>query len=452
MNTPILMQELFENFPARELFDNFPRLHTAIAEWIACMIFILPRTKRLKGWHLYVCYAVFAGLLYVTNFYNERVDGLFWVFLMGCCMVEMFCMIWICCEMTVWKALYHWAHAFMAAEFAASLEWQINCYIVYEVRWLTPYEFFYAMVAVYVVFFILLWFINKKTGLLKYTLHTTPRDGLLTAGIAIIMFLLGNFRYLFPQSPITALTGGGILFVRTLADFSGLILLYAIDAQRQEMHLRTEVSTMDVVLRRQYEHFRLAETNNEAMHRVYHDLKHQIAFIRAEKDEEKKEQYLSEMDRIVSTHEAEANTGNSVLDTLLTGKNLLCLDAGITMTIFADASDIGFMDVMDICSIFGNAVDNAIEYEIQIPDQNCRLIKVTVRTQNQFLLIRIDNYCQETIEVNDGLIASSKNDNQIHGYGIKSIRRSIEKYHGNLTLEQKDDWFSLIALIPIPKK
>ena len=451
MNTPLMMQDLFADFPMREIYDNFPRLHTAIAEWVACMIFILPRTKRLKGMPLYACYAVFAGILFVTNYFNEQVDGFFWVFLMACCMAEMFCMIWICCEMTVWKALYHWAHAFMVAEFAASLEWQINCYIVYEVRWLTPYEFLYAMCGVYAAVFFLIWLLNKKSEVLKKTLHTTPRDAALVGIIAIFMFMLGNFRYMFPQATITEITGGGILFVRTLADFAGLVLLYAIDAQRQEAYLSTEVSTMDVLLRRQYEHFRLAETNNEAMHRVYHDLKHQIAFIREEPDEQKKAQYLSEMDRIISTHEAEANTGNSVLDTLLTGKDLLCLDAGITMTIYADASDIGFMDVMDICSIFGNAVDNAIEYEMQISDPDCRLIKVTVRTQNQFLLIRIDNFCQESIEINDGLIPSSKKDNQVHGYGLKSIRRSIEKYHGTLSLEQQDDWFSLIALIPIPE-
>lgn len=441
-----------DTYLMRELFDNFPRIHTAIAEFVACMVFILPQAKRIKGWQLYISYAAFAGLIFVTNIYNERADGLLWVILMGCCMTEMFCMIWLCCEMTFWKALYHWTHAFIVAEFAASLEWQINCYIIYEVRKIKPVEFFYVMVPTYIAVFTAIWFVNKKTGLLKNTQHTTPKDGFMALAITMFMFLLGNFRYMFPNSFITELTGGGILFIRTLADFAGIILLYAFDSQRQEMHFRNEFNYMDVLLRRQYEHFRLAETNNEAMHRVYHDLKHQIAFIRAERDEKKKEQYLYEMDQIVSTHEAEANTGNSVLDTLLTGKNLLCLDEGITMTVYADASDIGFMDVMDICSIFGNAVDNAIEYEMRIPDHNCRLIKVTVRSQGLFLLIRIDNYCQESIQVTDGLITSSKKDNQVHGYGLKSIRRSVEKYHGNLSLEQKDDWFSLIALIPIPQE
>ena len=120
------------------------------------------------------------------------------------------------------------------------------------------------------------------------------------------------------------------------------------------------------------------------------------------------------------------------------------------MTVFADAHDADFLDVMDLCSIFGNAIDNAIEYEQRVEDKSCRLIKVTVRTQNQFLLIQIQNYCTEAIQMKNGTIATSKRDKQIHGYGIKSIRRAVEKYDGSLTLEQDDDWFILTALIPIP--
>ena len=452
MNPPI-DPSLIPEFIRPELYDNFPRTHTAIAEWIACMVFILPRSKRFTGWKLYAVYFTFAALLLVTNQYNEMTKGVAWVALMGACMLEMLCMIWLCCKASIWKSLYHWAHAFMAAEFAASLEWQINCYIIYEVRHISYNEFFYAMAATYLVVFPLLWLLNNNLALLKNTLHVTKADGIIAAFIAILMLMVGNFRYLFPNTIVTELTGAGILFIRTLADFAGLLLLYAIDVQRREIHIRYELNAMDNLLNRQYEQFQIAEANNEALHRVYHDLKHQIAFIRKEQDEEKREKSLSELDRVVSIHEAESNTGNAVLDTLLTSKNLLCLDKRITMTVFADAHDAKFLNAMDLCSIFGNAIDNAIEYEQRmVEDENCRLIKVTVRTQNGFLLIRIENYCQEKIMMKNGTIATSKEDKQMHGFGIKSIRRTVEKYEGSLTLEQEDEWFILRALIPIPKQ
>lgn len=62
-------------------------------------------------------------------------------------------------------------------------------------------------------------------------------------------------------------------------------------------------------------------------------------------------------------------TGNKVLDTVLTTKSLYCNKHGIIFTCVADGTLLDFMDVMDICSIFGNALDNAIECEMKIPEK-----------------------------------------------------------------------------------
>ena len=72
---PNLLPPLIAPYIRPELYDNFPRVHTAIAEWIACMVFILPRSKRFTGWKLYAVYAGFAALLLITNYYNEMADG-----------------------------------------------------------------------------------------------------------------------------------------------------------------------------------------------------------------------------------------------------------------------------------------------------------------------------------------------------------------------------------------
>ena len=441
---------MMEGFLTGELYDIFPRLHTAIAEWIACVIYILPRTKRLKGWKLYAVMLGFAGLLLIPNYFSETVDGFPWVLLMAACMLVMFLMIWTCCKASFRKAIHQWSHAFLAAEFAASLEWQTNCYIMYEEQPLSFGQTFIAMGIIYLVVFSLLWILNNQIALLKIIPHVSRTDAVVSVVIALLMFSLGNFRFILPGTKISQITGAGILFIRTMTDFAGLLLLYIIDIQRRALYARYELGAMDSLLNRQYEQYQAAEANNEAIQRVYHDLKHQIAFIREEKDRKKKAAYLEQLDSVISVREAQADTGNAVLDTLLTTKNMICLERGITMTVFADAHDAGFLDVMDLCSLFGNAVDNAIEYEQQVEDESCRLIKVTVRTQSRFLLIRIQNYCNEKLPIEDGTIATSKKDKRIHGYGIKSIRRAVEKYDGTLTMEQEDDWFVLKALIPIP--
>ena len=214
--------------------------------------------------------------------------------------------------------------------------------------------------------------------------------------------------------------------------------------------MRLELEAMENLLNRQYEQYRQFERNNRTLHRIYHDLKHQLAFIRTEENEEKRESYLSELVQAVNVYEAEVNTGSSVLDTLLTSKNIVCKEHGITMTCFADAHDLDFIDVMDVCAIFGNAIDNAIECEQKVSNPLMRLIKVNVYTQNHFLLIRVENYCEDLVDFDHGLPVTTKADGQMHGYGVKSIKRAVENYGGHVNLEQEDTWFRMTALIPLP--
>ena len=79
---------------------------------------------------------------------------------------------------------------------------------------------------------------------------------------------------------------------------------------------------MNIVLQRQYDQYRLSIDNIELLRREFHDLKHYMIAIRSEQDPKKKEQYLLEMEEAIHTQEALTNTGNSVLDVVLTTKAL----------------------------------------------------------------------------------------------------------------------------------
>ncbi len=142
-------------------------------------------------------------------------------------------------------------------------------------------------------------------------------------------------------------------------------------------------------------------------------------------------------------------TGNNVLDTILFSKQLYCSKHQIAMNAVADGAQLGFMDVMDICSIFGNALDNAIESVLKLPDKEKRLIRIAVYTQNNFLMIRVENYYEERLEIEDGEYRSTKKNKANHGYGIKSIRYTAEKYSGSVSIQAKDNWFCLRVLLPI---
>ena len=425
------------------MVDYFPRAHTAIAEWLACIMFMLPMQKRLKHWQLGLLYGGVLAAFLLTN-----QDQFPYLLVITLDFLYMLIMIGAGSRLSWTETGYYWAYAFITSEFAASLEWQINYYLIAAGVIGPGWQTYIGLLLVCALVYGLLFQINRRMNRSRERLRVNAQEMLGALMIVFAAFLISNVNFAFKDNIFTQLLGAGVLYSRTLVDFGGIAMLYAHSETRREVNLRLELEAMENLLNRQYEQYRQFERNNRTLHRIYHDLKHQLAFIRTEENEEKRESYLSELVQAINVYEAEVCTGSSVLDTLLTSKNILCREHGITMTCFADAQNLDFIDVMDVCAIFGNAIDNAIECEQK--NANTRLIKVNVYTQNHFLLIRVENYCEEQVAFDRGLPVTTKSDDQMHGYGVKSVKRAVEKYDGHLVIEQEDVWFRITALIPLP--
>mgnify|MGYP007028658016 CR=1 FL=1 len=131
--------------------------------------------------------------------------------------------------------------------------------------------------------------------------------------IALGAFAISNISFVMPNTPFSSATSS-ILYVRTLVDFGGLVMLFSMQEKREELRMRSENQAMNIVLQRQYDQYRLSIDNIELLRREFHDLKHYMIAIRSEQDPKKKEQYLLEMEEAIHTQEALTNTGNSVLD------------------------------------------------------------------------------------------------------------------------------------------
>ena len=134
-------------------------------------------------------------------------------------------------------------------------------------------------------------------------------------------------------------------------------------------HITMPVSYTHLDVYKRQVQYRQSRESIDVINRKYHDLKHQIAVLRVEEDPARRSAFLDQMEEEIQHYEAQNKTGNSVLDTVLTGKSLYCAKHQIKLTCVADGARLSFMDVMDICTLFGNALDNAIECELSIPDK-----------------------------------------------------------------------------------
>lgn len=235
---------------------------------------------------------------------------------------------------------------------------------------------------------------------------------------------------------------------RTHVDFAGVILLFAHHLQRSVLHIRREYDSIQGVLQNQYMQYCQSKETIDLINRKYHDLKHQITLLRTEPDYARRKEYLDEMEWGIRNYEAQYKTGNSVLDTVLTGKSLLCMEKEIQFTCVADGNLLAQMDAMDICTIFGNVLDNAIECEMNIAEKEKRIIHLALFSRKEFMVIRAENYFEGKLDFKEGIPVTTKKNADYHGYGIKSIRYTAEKYGGSLSIRTHENWFEMDILIP----
>lgn len=427
---------------------ELPRLYTALAEWLACIVYILPLKKQLKGGALF---ALSGGFLMVQSLFLTLTKDLpiyFWIPCMIAAIGMMFYFIYASCNISLVEAGYFSVRAFVAAEFVASLEWQVHVFI-WQGEQAPVWQETLLLILIYGAAFTIIWLLEKRHILDDGKLNIRPRELWSTVFIGAAVFGISNLSFVSTQTPFSGQYAQEILNIRTLVDLGGFAILYAYHIQLNELRIRHELKAVQNILQHQYSQYQQSKESIELINYKYHDLKNQIIALRVEEDAEKRNAYLKKMEDEIKLFEAQNKTGNHVLDTLLASKNIYCIKNGITLTCVADGSLLNDIDVIDICTIFGNGLDNAIEYEQHIEEAEKRLIHVSVFAQKSFIMIRFENYFEGELELDGDLPVTTKADTLNHGYGLKSIRYSVEKYGGVVSIGRQDSWFELKILIPM---
>lgn len=174
------------------------------------------------------------------------------------------------------------------------------------------------------------------------------------------------------------------------------------------------------------------EISKDAMavvNRNYHDIKHQIAAVNAMTSEEHRQEALRKMEENIGIYDSVVHTENELLDTVLTEKRLACERESITMSCICDGKVLLFMDGLDLYTLLGNALDNAIEATVKVP-KNERFISVKIQKKLGMTMVEISNPIASYPSIKEGKLFTTKQDSNAHGYGIGSMEEIVKKYDG----------------------
>lgn len=226
----------------------------------------------------------------------------------------------------------------------------------------------------------------------------------------------------------------GIIYQHGLYRFSGL---------------ERETESIQMLIEQGDKQFNAAKENVEQINIKAHDLKHQIRLFREEGRIDNA--LFSDIKQVIDEYDTSIHTGNKSLDIILTEKSLVCRNKGIGFTCMAEAKGLDYMEPADMYSLFGNALENAIEASMRLDDPAKRQIAMTVRPTGAFYSINIQNYSSEKLNMENNLPITTKADRKSHGYGVRSMQIVVEKYGGELSLSEEDETVSLYILLPMKK-
>ena len=438
------------------IYQDIPRFYTALAEWGACVIYICLIKKRFNNKITVALSTLFLVAQIALLVPTGDLPTVWWIPCMVAAALLMYLFIYTVGNVHSITAAYLCARAFLIAEFTASFQWQLDCYLNARVD---VEHFVFAtivmLVVIYTAIFVLVAFMEKPLMNPEYLNKITYKEFIAVIAIVAVAFTFSNLSFIWKNTPFSSGFRSDIFNIRTLFDLAGMTILYAYQSRVCELMAESEIVTMDSMLKSQYNQYRNYQESIDLINMKYHDLKHQIAGLRAETDIDKRTEWLDAMEDDIRGFESVTNTGNKVLDTIIAGKIMHGQKYDIKFTCVIDGKLLEFMHVTDICTIFGNAIDNAIENVVMIKDIEKRIIHVTVSAKNKFVLIQFQNYCE--VKPNEDkrgvrLFESSKADKRNHGFGLKSIQYTVDKYDGTMKAGMNKNWFELTILIPCSNK
>lgn len=213
--------------------------------------------------------------------------------------------------------------------------------------------------------------------------------------------------------------------------FANMYLLYFIKFSDERNYYKMQLEMMEQQEKIQYDNYEIqSEKYKEAM-TILHDVDKHMKMIEGLYQEDFKREaqnYTNQIREMLQPLVPFTYTDNPVLNCLLSDKKRVADRGGISFKIEINEVDINFMKPIDITTLFGNLIDNAIEAAKKCNGE--KYIGLCIKEYNEMISIRIENSVEDSVVVKNGKIYSSSA--KRNGVGLLNIQRCIEDYLGSI--------------------
>lgn len=285
------------------------------------------------------------------------------------------------------------------------------------------------------LFWVGAWLVLRRF-LSKISSHLTLRMWLIVDMLVLASFVaIFTILYFMPEDTLISYP---ICCASIFSSFGCMYLASYICDSMQTAYREQE-------LQMQKDYYKDRIRDEERVRRIYHDMKNHLLILENQPGTDETRRTASRLREQIADYENYVHTGNEFLDIIIRDKSAKAREKHIDFNAVIHFENGDFMEPLDISTIFGNAIDNAIEASEKLPEDR-RLITVKAAKVRDMLMITAENNMEP-----DSLpdVGTSKSDRFLHGFGIPNIRKAAEKYDGQCSISAKDGIFRLKVLIPV---
>ena len=228
------------------------------------------------------------------------------------------------------------------------------------------------------------------------------------------------------------------------------LLMFEINRYHQKKNM--EFTEIQLLLQKESDsaqYYKMLNVQNENQRILIHDIKkhlQSIDLLNEQKECAKISAYIRQLVLSPDLKESSRLCDHEMLNSILCRYMQQCIDSHITFHADIRSGSTDFIADNDLTSLFCNLLDNAITAAGIIPDSFIE-INTSKREKTPFIVITVINSCRKNpFLCKDRQLTTNKNK---HGFGLKSIRKVVSKYHGNLQMYYNDDMLTFHTIITL---
>ncbi len=271
--------------------------------------------------------------------------------------------------------------------------------------------------------------------------------------VTIFVWVVYGFMLVAEEDSYRNLQSGFlVLFILMLMVMYGTFMI-AMVKNKTSAYYQQGQKFQEEWMKHELAYFKEYKKSQEETRRFRHDVTNNLSCLSALLQEEKQEEaqrYLNNMLGEIHAFSPKVVTGDEMLDCIISVKWEQMIEEGIFFEVDGILDRGLEWEPIDICTVFSNALDNAIEACQKVTGEKVILLSLK-RTKN-FYYIEIKNSMNKELlnvgEIRSGKLFTTKKDKDIHGFGLENIKKIIYNHSGQVELDTDDEYFILRMIIP----